>query len=88
MLVARREEVATEARRIRARLGLKQGELARLLGCGQGSLSRWESGGQLPSCAALAALRLLGRYADAGALDYLRRVMARTKMVTGSKGRA
>jgi ribosome-binding protein aMBF1 (putative translation factor) len=46
-----------EARR---KLGLSQGRLARMIGCAQSALSRWECGDAAPSPAYAAALEELG----------------------------
>jgi transcriptional regulator with XRE-family HTH domain len=47
-------------RAARERMGLSQGKLARMIGCAQASLSRWESGETAPSHQYAEALRELG----------------------------
>lgn len=49
-------------RETRRRLGLKQEELARALGVTQGTISRWETGGQPPDLSAMTKLAEMAGY--------------------------
>ena len=62
---------ADELRAIRERLGLTQGDLARLLKLGKNTLSRWEAGRNVQSASMDLLLRLIRDVP--GSLDYLRR---------------
>ena len=61
---------ANDIRAIRARFGLTQSELARLLHLGANTISRWESGRNVQTEAMEMLLRLLRDLP--GSLDYLR----------------
>lgn len=65
---------ADEIRSLRERLDLTQGELSRLLGLGQNTLSRWEAGRSIQSVAMDYLLRLVCDVP--GTLDYLRKLAA------------
>ena len=62
---------ADELRAIRERLGLTQGDLARLLKLGKNTLSRWEAGRNVQSASMDLLLRLIRDVP--GSLVYLRR---------------
>lgn len=62
---------AEEIRGLRARFGLTQAELARLLRLGGNTISRWESGRNVQTAAMDLLLRLLRDLP--GSLEYLRR---------------
>lgn len=51
--------LARKIREARRKLGLKQGELAEALGVTQGTVSRWETGGQTPDYVVLMRLAIL-----------------------------
>lgn len=53
-------------RETRRRLGLKQEELARALGVTQGTISRWETGGQAPDLSAMTKLAEMAGYDPIG----------------------
>ncbi len=61
---------ATQIRDLRARLGFKQADLARLLRLGANTISRWESGRNVQTAAMDILLRLLRDLP--GSVDYLR----------------
>ena len=61
---------AEEIRALRERAGLTQGELARLLGLGPNTLSRWEAGRNAQTAAMDILLRLVRDVP--GSLNYLR----------------
>jgi putative zinc finger/helix-turn-helix YgiT family protein len=61
---------ADEIRAIRARFGLSQGGLARLLRLGANTISRWEAGRNVQTAAMDVLLRLIRDLP--GSIDYLR----------------
>lgn len=65
---------AEEIRSLRERLTLTQGELGQLLGLGQNTLSRWESGRNVQSVAMDYLLRVVRDVP--GTLDYLKKLAA------------
>jgi len=62
---------ADEIRAIRERLGLTQGDLARLLKLGKNTLSRWEAGRNVQSASMDLLLRVIRDVP--GSLDYLKK---------------
>lgn len=65
---------ADDIQSLRERHGLNQGELAQLLGLGQNTLSRWETGRNVQSLAMDYLLRLVRDVP--GTLDYLKNMAA------------
>lgn len=65
---------ADEIRSVRAKFGLTQGELARLLRLGANTVSRWEAGRNVQTAAMDVLLRLIRDLP--GSLEYLRQLAA------------